>query len=1443
MLKTVLDALATRVAPPGEIPEKLADDLKAILGQLLLPATVPNPIDENKVRASLDRLVNYLDHLNPEAVANVLAEKLKITPPSTPQTSEGLDKLFRSPSPTQVLDLIQVQGPHGRMISLRNAAAALSWTGAMPGIEFGFFDVGESGVRSVRLSPLPLPPYLPPPVYSALGYFFFGIIGALVGASADYGPLLLAEILYSAFPGYPAFFDVPLEEGALFTHLPVAWDEQDSNPLAIWPTSGSLPSVPGRIDYLRIFPNLRSILAEDFGNLAELQHLNLKDLPVSKISALAGELKTNLPAVFNPSALGDDSPLKHLAPPALCVVRPTALAFPERLLNPAPVMISDPRRSRAFLLVPREGDSKNTLAVLGPQTKKEATASEPRQIDWYATPLYHSEAGQFLQIANRRGISDLYESAAEGGSLQAGGRKNGFDDSFVVVLPPALSGEVVRTDCVEGIHFTGATGVYNWELFFHLPLQFARQLAANLQFTEANVWLHKIFNPTVAQGDVPARFWRFKALHDESSAGPPASIGEILRNAEISGPIEKWRANPFDAHAIAQTRAGAYQRATVMQTIDTLVAWGDKLFRENKQESINEAAMLYLTAMGILGERPPEVAPPRPAPRTYNSLRRGGEPLNPFGGALVSIENLMVGGGAAPNSGSGSSGTTGSSTLGPLSGPSVLYFGIPANEKLRGYWDTIEGRLFGIRHSLDIQGRPRTGLLGAGGWGAEGAEGIAGSISPWTMSPDAGGADSAPIYRFTFALQKANEFCAEVKSLGGALLSAYEKRDAEALARLRSEHEIRILEAAEQVRAMQIDEASAALEAAEYSREGARIRMEYYDQLSGEFMNAGEVIKETLSVASSVLQIGSGMAELAAATIHAMPDFAIDVGGKAGFPMLVGEAKYSFRYGASHIAAAISAGGRALSVTSSVLGLFSSLAGTQATYQRRMQEWLHQRDLAANEVSLFEKQIESANIRLQIAKTELKNHGKQITNAREVATFMREKFTNEELYQWMVEELSRTYMETYELGYGLAKNALRSYQHENPDDDDAVNYLSAPNWDSLREGLLAGESLQLQLRRMENAWLARGVREAELVKHVSLHQQDPETLIRLRQTGICFVNLPERLFDEDHPGQYLRRIKSVSLTIPCVVGPYTSVNCRLTLEESRIRIKPEFLEPGDPYTDKREIEGGDDPRFVYREGGNRLIATSSAQNDSGLFELNLRDERYLPFEGEGAISHWRLELPKETNRFEFATISDVILHLKYTAREARDDGGELRRAASLATFGHELGDTISPDWQPQARVQSFSARAEFSTSWSRFLRAEAGTSRHVLEFDLAGPRFPFTPPDCGIELLSVEAALLGPAGTGEGWKGTWFWNETADNFALVKENVQFKVAVTDSTPPEERLGGLYSARLDLSEDWRAHHDPLRRWRITLEGPSDTAPLGTIDVLLLCEYRVVSKVDA
>ena len=67
------------------------------------------------------------------------------------------------------------------------------------------------------------------------------------------------------------------------------------------------------------------------------------------------------------------------------------------------------------------------------------------------------------------------------------------------------------------------------------------------------------------------------------------------------------------------------------------------------------------------------------------------------------------------------------------------------------------------------------------------------------------------------------------------------------------------------------------------------------------------------------------------------------------------------------------------------------------------------------------------------------------------------------------------------------------------------------------------------------------------------------------------------------------------------------------------------------------------------------IFTSSGNNDSGLWEPNLRDERYLPFEGAGAVnSEWRLDLPAKVRQFDYSTITDVVLHIRYTAEPGSD---------------------------------------------------------------------------------------------------------------------------------------------------------------------------------------------
>jgi len=151
-----------------------------------------------------------------------------------------------------------------------------------------------------------------------------------------------------------------------------------------------------------------------------------------------------------------------------------------------------------------------------------------------------------------------------------------------------------------------------------------------------------------------------------------------------------------------------------------------------------------------------------------------------------------------------------------------------------------------------------------------------------------------------------------------------------------------------------------------------------------------------------------------------------------------------------------------------------------------------------------------------------------------------------------------------------------------------------------------------------------------------------------------------------YPGMYMRRIKNITLTIPCVTGPFNGVHCRLTLLSSMTRIDPRLSPP--PHRcccDRRHLSEYElcpcDPRAIRQYAAREAIATSSGKNDSGLFELNFHDERYLPFEYLGAVCRVRIELPPENNYFDLETVSDLILRFSHTAREG---GDPLRRAAN-----------------------------------------------------------------------------------------------------------------------------------------------------------------------------------
>jgi Tc toxin complex TcA C-terminal TcB-binding domain len=924
---------------------------------------------------------------------------------------------------------------------------------------------------------------------------------------------------------------------------------------------------------------------------------------------------------------------------------------------------------------------------------------------------------------------------------------------------------------VKDLDFTpsGAYSVYNWELFFHVPMTIAIHLSKNQRFADAQHWFHYLFDPTDdSDGPTPERFWKVRPFQytdvkkiEEIMVNLTSGVDETLRKETIRS-IEAWKNTPFRPHVIARYRQQAYMYKTVMAYLDNLIAWGDSLFRQDTGEAIDEAMMLYVLAANILGPRPQPVPKKGSVrPQTYANLRQD---LKQFGTVMRDVEadlpfDLMP----FPTSDAGNNDRL--AILRSLG--KALYFCMPRNDKLLSYWDTVADRLFKIRNSLNFKGVFRQLAL------------FEPPIDPALLArAAAAGLDVGaivnglnqplPLVRFQFLVQKAAEIVQEVKSLGNNLLSTMEKEDNEALAILRAKHERVIMEMVEHVRYGQLQEAIKSKEGLLQSLALAVQRYTYYErQLGKELDEIEKTIPELEELdKESLNKMKFAMQEPGVGLRESEVDIASDLGASGGkivssheqqeFKSLENASK--LRQEAANldmiakflslipemgaqaqpmgVGAAIQFGGRALSMQLSLAADGTRIMSERDTfeagksakigiYTRREHDWSFQSNLAVGEITQIFKQLRAAQIREAIAEQELKNHQVQIKHAEEIEFFLtgeknsewtqkidpkEKKTTNKALYTWMKREVKGLYSQCFQFAFDIARKAERALQHElgNPE----LNYLQF-GYLAGKEGLLAGEKLYLDVKRMEMAYHEFNQREYELTKHISLLQVDPMALLTLRMTGKCTVRLSESLFDMDGPGHYFRRIKTVAVSIPCVTGPYASVNCKLTLLKSSIR-KTQILREN-----VYAREDAEDDRFNDYFGSLQSIVTSSSQNDSGLFETNLHDERYLPFENSGVISEWQLELPANPSKgdpcqFDYQTISDVILHIRYTARE----GGELLRSEAVKELINNAESAGS--------IRLFSVRNEFPTEWARFKsQTPANNQRFELTINLQTEHYPF----------------------------------------------------------------------------------------------------------------------
>ncbi len=747
--------------------------------------------------------------------------------------------------------------------------------------------------------------------------------------------------------------------------------------------------------------------------------------------------------------------------------------------------------------------------------------------------------------------------------------------------------------------------------------------------------------------------------------GNPNAADTLNPTPAPAPPPRRGNSNSTCCDSSKVTDEVARNRAVVLHFCQTLVDWGDDLMRRRRSpEAFQQARLIYDTVTRITGCTPQTLLGAEPsAPKSVTAFTPANPPLNPRLMDLYSLVGDRLG-------------------------------------LIRTCYDAR--RLRNGRPDCDMPYWEEDPLRD--GW----------RTVPETCAEEGEWCHRNSPYRFTYQIQKAQELAGRVRELGNALLAAYEKGDAEALASIRAGHERDLLELGISVRQDQWRDADWQVQALQQTKDANQTNLIYYTTLYQNGLINDEIQNLDLTTTAMLTRTGATIVSGISEFFHILPDS--NVGAMSTFVTLPTGKKMAFMF--DTIA-------RIMQAFADIQITMAGMDMTQASWDRRSVDWFHQMTTLPIEIQQVEFQILGAHRRRDQALKELNNQQREVENSTEVLDFLRDKFTATDLYLYLQKETSALYRKMYDLADRAAGEAQRAFNFERG--HTTRRFLPEGIWENLHDGLMAGERLDLALRQMEKAYQDESVREYELTKHFSLRFHFPMEFLRIKETGRCEIKLPEWMFDTDYPGQYMRRIRNITLTIPCVTGPYNGVHCRATLLSCETRIDPRLELPATRCC--AECSAGQDyetcahdPRMVRSYAAREAIATSSGQNDSGLFELNFRDERYLPFEFQGAVSHWRIELPPENNYFDMDTLSDVIINLNYTSREG---GGMLRRAAMEAARKHLPGE----GWC------FFDVRHEFPDAW-QMLRNTCLAKGHDPRLGLRIERkmFPFLP---GSDELSI----------------------------------------------------------------------------------------------------------
>ena len=392
---------------------------------------------------------------------------------------------------------------------------------------------------------------------------------------------------------------------------------------------------------------------------------------------------------------------------------------------------------------------------------------------------------------------------------------------------------------------------------------------------------------------------------------------------------------------------------------------------------------------------------------------------------------------------------------------------------------------------------------------------------------------------------------------------------------------------------------------------------------------------------------------------------------------------YGMAVGGNKPAAPMVRTAQALAAAAEASKMIADELTIQASYNRRAAEWAFEKNQAEWDLKIIDQQLAETNIELNASTIALDQCRQDLVNLKEAYVSMTTGFTIIPIYNWLVARQEQIYGAAYDAVRSLCMGVEAAWRYE-IGDYRRDSFIDTTAWRDNYKGMLVGESLLVNLQQLENEYLARNERRLTIKKSFSLKNQldSDATKAEDKWAGIFKKNAKRTTplthtfefkaedFDKSYPGQYLRQLKYVSVTLVLKADKKAEELCAILKQTASTTL----LEPNKDaarsfYPGKEDDDvvksAKDNPRLVLRNPReNQQIALSSTVAEDGLgydagtwvYELMFHDGRYLPFEGTGAISQWTLELLGDEGLLkDLSIIEDIRFNMVYTAKAGDGD--------------------------------------------------------------------------------------------------------------------------------------------------------------------------------------------